>query len=115
MIFFSPVGLSHYLLLGAGVFVMGLFGVVLNKNNLLKALLSLEVLLLGIILSLVASSAFRAESVGMMTAFFVLLTGAAETAVGLAIFVVYFRLHGTLELSNMKATEEDLEGEEIGL
>ncbi len=86
-----PVGLEHYLIVAAILFSLGVFGVFLNRKNVIVILLSIELMLLAVNINLVAFSAHLEDLVGQIFAMFVLTVAAAEAAIGLAILVVYFR------------------------
>ena len=85
------VSLGHYLTVGAILFVTGVFGIFLNRKNVITILMSIELILLSVNLNLVAFSAFLNDLVGQVFALFILTVAAAEAAIGLAILVVLFR------------------------
>ena len=85
------IGLSHYLTVGAILFALGVFGIFLNRKNVIIILMSVELMLLAVNINLVAFSVFLGDLVGQIFALFVLTVAAAEAAIGLAILVVYFR------------------------
>ena len=85
------IGLSHYLTVAAILFTLGIFGIFLNRKNVIVILMSVELMLLAVNLNLVAFSAFHGDLVGQVFALIVLTVAAAEAAIGLAIVVVYFR------------------------
>ena len=95
------VGLSHYLTLAAILFTLGIFGVFLNRKNVIVILMSIELMLLAVNINLVAFSAFNADLVGQIFAMIVLTVAAAEAAIGLAIVVVYFRNRGTIDVAEI--------------
>jgi NADH-quinone oxidoreductase subunit K len=95
------VGLSHYLTLAAILFTLGIFGIFLNRKNVIVILMSIELMLLAVNLNLVAFSAFNADLVGQIFAMIVLTVAAAEAAIGLAIVVVYFRNRGTIDVAEI--------------
>ncbi len=95
------VGLGHYLTLAAILFTLGLFGVFLNRKNVIVILMSIELMLLAVNINLVAFSAFRGDLVGQVFAMFVLTVAAAEAAIGLAILVVYHRNRGSIEVEDI--------------
>jgi len=94
-------GLSHYLTLAAILFTLGIFGIFLNRKNVIVILMSIELMLLAVNLNLVAFSAFNADLVGQIFAMIVLTVAAAEAAIGLAIVVVYFRNRGTIDVAEI--------------
>src|SRR5256885_10515502 len=85
------IGLSHYLTLASILFTLGIFGIFLNRKNVIVILMSIELMLLAVNINFVAFSAFLNDLVGQVFAMFVLTVAAAEAAIGLAILVVYFR------------------------
>lgn len=97
------IGLSHYLTLAAILFTLGVFGVFLNKKNVIVILMSVELMLLAVNINLVAFSSFMNDLTGQIFAMFILTVAAAEAAVGLAILVVYFRNRGSIAVEDINA------------
>jgi NADH-quinone oxidoreductase subunit K len=95
------VGLEHYLVLAAILFTIGIFGIFLNRKNVIVILMSVELLLLSVSINLVAFSAFLDDLVGQVFAIVVLTVAAAESAIGLAIIVVYFRNRGSIAVEDI--------------
>ena len=95
------VGLGHYLIVAAMIFTIGVFGIFLNRKNVIIILMSIELILLSVNLNLVAFSAFLGDLVGQVFALFVLTVAAAEAAIGLAILVVYYRNRGTIAVEDV--------------
>jgi NADH-quinone oxidoreductase subunit K len=95
------VGLGHYLTVGAILFVTGVFGIFLNRKNVITILMSIELILLSVNLNLVAFSAFLNDLVGQIFALFILTVAAAEAAIGLAILVVFFRNRGSIAVEDV--------------
>ena len=91
----------HYLVLGAIIFTIGVFGIFINRKNVIIILMSIELLLLAVNINLVAFSAFLNDMVGQVFVMFVLTVAAAEVSIGLAILVVYNRLRGTIEVDDI--------------
>lgn len=85
------VGLGHYLAVAAILFSLGIFGIFMNRKNVIVILLSIELILLAVNINFVAFSAYLHDLVGQVYAMFVLTVAAAEAAIGLAILAVYFR------------------------
>jgi NADH-quinone oxidoreductase subunit K len=99
------IGLAHYLTVAAVLFTTGVFGIFLNRKNVIIIMMSIELMLLAVNVNLVAFSAFLNDLVGQVFTMFILTVAAAEAAIGLAIVVVYFRNRGTIaveEISQMK-------------
>ena len=95
------VGLGHYLTVGALLLVLGLFGIFLNRKNVIVILMSVELILIAVNLNLVAFSAALNDLAGQVLAMFVLTVAAAEAAIGLAIVVIYFRNRGSIEVEDV--------------
>jgi NADH-quinone oxidoreductase subunit K len=96
-----PVPLEHYLTVAAILFTLGIFGIFLNRKNVIIILMSIELMLLAINLNLIAFSAYLGDLAGQVFAMFVLTVAAAEAAIGLAILVVYFRNRGSIEVEDI--------------
>ncbi len=99
------IGLAHYLTVGAVLFTLGIFGIFLNRKNVIIILMSIELILLAVNINFVAFSSFLHDLVGQIFAMFVLTVAAAEAAIGLAILVVYFRNRGTIEVADINLTK----------
>ncbi len=95
------IGLAHYLTVGAILFTLGVFGIFLNRKNVITILMSIELMLLAVNLNFVAFSHFLNDLVGQIFAMFVLTVAAAEAAIGLAIVVVFFRNRGTIAVEDI--------------
>jgi NADH-quinone oxidoreductase subunit K len=95
------VGLTHYLTLAAILFTIGIFGIFLNRKNVIVILMSIELMLLAVNINLVAFSSFHGDLIGQVFTLIVLTVAAAEAAIGLAIVVVYFRNRGTIDVAEI--------------
>jgi NADH-quinone oxidoreductase subunit K len=95
------VGLEHYLTVAASLFVIGIFGIFLNRKNVIILLMSIELILLSVNINLVAFSAFLGDLVGQVFTLFILTVAAAEAAIGLAILVTFFRNRGTIDVEDI--------------
>ena len=95
------IGLGHYLTVAAILFTLGVFGIFLNRKNVIIILMSIELMLLAVNINLVAFSAYSGDLVGQVFTIFVLAVAAAEAAVGLAILVVYFRNRGNITVEDI--------------
>ena len=95
------VGLGHYLTVSAILLVLGIFGIFLNRKNVIIILMSVELMLLAVNINLVAFSSYLHDMVGQIFAMFVLTVAAAEAAIGLAILVVYFRNRGSIAVEDI--------------
>lgn len=99
------IGLTHYLVLAGLLFTIGVFGIFLNRKNVIVILMSIELMLLAVNINFVAFSSFLDDLGGQVFAMFILTVAAAEAAIGLAILVVFFRVRGTIaveDISTMK-------------
>jgi NADH-quinone oxidoreductase subunit K len=95
------IGLGSYLTVGALLFTIGVFGIFLNRKNIIVILMSIELILLAVNLNFVAFSAYLHDLAGQVMAMFVLTVAAAEAAIGLAILVVYFRNRGSIAVEDV--------------
>ena len=95
------IGLAHYLGVAAILFTIGVFGIFLNRKNVIVILMSVELMLLAVNINLVAFSAHLGDLMGQVFALLVLTVAAAEAAIGLAILVVYFRNRGTIAVDEI--------------
>lgn len=88
--------MENYLILSTLLFFIGLFGIVLNRKNILIVLMSIELMLLGLNLNFVIFSILLDDIIGQIFALMVLCVAAAESAIGLAILVIYYRSKGNI-------------------
>ena len=95
------IGLGHYLTVSAIVFTLGIFGIFLNRKNVIVILMSIELMLLAVNINLVAFSTHLGDLVGQVFAMIVLTVAAAEAAIGLAILVVFFRNRGSISVDDI--------------
>jgi NADH-quinone oxidoreductase subunit K len=95
------IPLSHYLILGALLFSIGMAGIIINRKNIIILLMSIELLLLAVNMNFVAFSFFLQDITGQVFVFFILTVAAAEAAIGLAILVVLFRNRGTINVADL--------------
>ncbi len=96
------VSINYILSLTAIVFFIGLFGVILNRKNILTILMSIELLLLGVNLNFATLSIYLDDVVGHIFVIFILTIAAAESAIGLAIITVFYKLKHSIELEPVK-------------
>ena len=92
------VGLESYLAVGAILFTIGVFGIFVNRKNIIVILMSVELILLAVNINLVAFSAYLNNVEGQIFAMLVLTVAAAEAAIGLAILVTFFRNRGDINV-----------------
>ncbi|MEM7636496.1 MAG: NADH-quinone oxidoreductase subunit NuoK [Anderseniella sp.] len=95
------IGLGHYLTVAAIIFTIGIFGIFLNRKNVIIILMSIELMLLSVNINLVAFSSFLNDMVGQVFALLVLTVAAGEAAIGLAILVTYFRNRGSIAVEDI--------------
>ena len=94
------IGLTHYLTVAAILFTLGVFGIFLNRKNVIIILMSIELMLLAVNINFVAFSVFLNDMAGQVFAMLVLTVAAAEAAIGLAILVVYIRNRGSIAVED---------------
>ena len=97
----AGIGLGHYLAVAAILFTLGVFGIFLNRKNIIVILMSVELILLAVNLNLVAFSAQLGDLAGQVFALMILTVAAAEAAIGLAILVIFFRNRGTIAVEDV--------------
>ena len=95
------VGLQHYLTVAAVLFTLGVFGIFLNRKNVIIILMSIELILLAVNINLVAFSAHMGDIVGQVFAMLILTVAAAEAAIGLAILVAFYRNRGSIAVEDV--------------
>jgi NADH-quinone oxidoreductase subunit K len=95
------IGLGHYLSVAAILFTLGIFGIFLNRKNIIIILMSIELILLSVNINFVAFSSFMGDISGQIFALLILTVAAAEAAIGLAILVVYFRNRGSIAVQDV--------------
>lgn len=93
--------LPHFLVLGAIIFAIGVFGIFLNRRNLIVLLMSVELMLLAVNMNFVAFSTWMGDEAGQVFVFFILTVAAAEAAIGLAILVLLFRNMSTINVDEL--------------
>lgn len=95
------IPLSHYLILGALLFSIAVAGIFINRKNVIILLMSIELMLLAVNLNFIAFSHFLQDAAGQVFVFFILTVAAAEAAIGLAILVVLFRNHESINVADL--------------
>jgi NADH-quinone oxidoreductase subunit K len=95
------IGLGHYLTVAAILFTLGVFGIFLNRKNVIIILMSIELILLAVNINMVAFSTHLNDIVGQVFALLILTVAAAEAAIGLAILVVFFRNRGSIAVEDV--------------
>ncbi len=100
------IGLDHFLITAAILFTIGICGVCINRKSIINILLSIEIMLLAANINLVAFSVFMSDIVGQIFVMFVLTVAAAESGVGLAILVVYYKKRGNIDIVQANLMKE---------
>lgn len=95
------IAINHYLVLASILFVIGIFGVFLNKKNIIIILMSIELMLLAVNINFVAFSSYLNDIIGQIFSLLILTVAAAEAAIGLAILVIYFRNKGSISVEDI--------------
>ena len=95
------IGLEHYLILAGILFTIGVFGIFLNRKNVIVILMSVELMLLAVNINFIAFSAHLNDLAGQVFAMFILTVAAAEAAIGLAILVTFFRSKGSIAVEDI--------------
>ena len=97
----AGIGLGHYLTVAAVLFTLGVFGIFLNRKNIIVILMSVELILLAVNINLVGFSAQLGDLAGQVFALMILTVAAAEAAIGLAILVIFYRNRGTIAVDDV--------------
>ena len=97
------IGLTHYLVVGAIMFTLGVAGIILNRKNIIVIRLSVELILLSVNINFVAFSRELGDLTGQVFALYVLTVAAAEAAIGLAILVAFYRNRGTIAVEDINS------------
>jgi NADH-quinone oxidoreductase subunit K len=97
----TGIGLGQYLTVGAVLFTIGVFGIFLNRKNIIVILMSVELILLAVNLNFVAFSAELGDLAGQVFALMILTVAAAEAAIGLAILVIFYRNRGSIAVEDV--------------
>ena len=95
------IGLAHYLTVAAILFVTGIFGIFVNRKNIIIILMSVELILLAVNINFVAFSSSLNDLAGQVFALLILTVAAAEAAIGLAILVIFYRNRGTIAVDDV--------------
>jgi NADH-quinone oxidoreductase subunit K len=90
------INLVEYLTVAIIIFIIGVLGIFLNRKNLIIMLMSIELILLAINFNFIIFSVSLNDIVGQIYSLFILTVAAAESAIGLAILVAYYRIRGTI-------------------
>ncbi|UWI83221.1 NADH-quinone oxidoreductase subunit NuoK [Wolbachia endosymbiont of Howardula sp.] len=102
----ETIELNNFLIVAALLFTIGIYGIFINRKTIMHILFSVEILFLAINLNLVAFSAFMNDIIGQIFVMFILTVVAAESAVGLAILVLYYRKRGNVDIQQINSMKE---------
>ena len=94
------IELQHFLILSSLLFLIGVFGIFLNRKNIIIILMSIELILLAVNINFVSFSFFLGDLTGQIFSLFILTVAAAEAAIGLAILVCFFRNKGSIAVDD---------------
>ncbi|WP_342225566.1 NADH-quinone oxidoreductase subunit NuoK [Rickettsia endosymbiont of Urophora cardui] len=95
------IGLNHYLVLSSLVFTIGMLGFFMHRKNIINILMSIELMLLAVNINFIAFSVYMQELSGQIFSIIILTIAAAETSIGLAILLIYFRNKGSIEVTDI--------------
>jgi NADH-quinone oxidoreductase subunit K len=95
------ISVTNYLTVASVLFLTGISGIILNRKNIIIMLMSVELMLLSINLNFIIYSAYLDDVMGQVFALLILTVAAAESAIGLAILVVYYRVRGSISVENI--------------
>lgn len=101
--FLTEIGIEHFLIVSAILFTLGVFGIFLNRRNVIVILMSIELMLLSVTVNMVTFSAFLNDLSGQVFSMFILTVAAAEAAIGLAILVAFFRNRHSIAVEDISA------------
>ena len=96
------ITMSHYLVFSALLFCISVAGIFINRKNILLLLMSIELMLLAVNTNFIVFSHYSNDITGQVFVFFILAVAAAESAIGLAILVVYSRVRGTIAVESIR-------------
>lgn len=95
------IPLTHYLIVGAVLFVLSMAGIILNRKNLIMVLMCIELMLLAVNTNFVVFAQYANDTAGQIFVFFILTVAAAESAIGLALLVLLFRNRGSIQVDQL--------------
>jgi NADH-quinone oxidoreductase subunit K len=96
------LSIIQFLIIPFIIYLLGILGLVLNRNNVISMLISIELLLIAINIIFIISSIFLDDIFGQMFALMVLTVAAAESAIGLAIVVAFYRIKGSINVETIR-------------
>lgn len=95
------IEIEHYLIVSSLIFLIGIAGMFMNRRHVLGIIMSMELILLAVVIAFVSFSVYLHDIQGQIIALFILTIAAAETAIGLAMLVLYYRRHRTIDVDDM--------------
>jgi len=95
------INLSHFLILAALLFMIGVVGIFLNRKNIIILLMAIELMLLAVNMNFIAFSYYLGDIAGQIFVFFILTVAAAEAAIGLAIIIIVFRNNQSIDVEDI--------------
>ena len=95
------INLSHFLILAALLFMIGVVGIFLNRKNIIILLMAIELMLLAVNMNFIAFSYYLGDIAGQIFVFFILTVAAAEAAIGLAIIIIVFRNKRSIDVEDI--------------
>ena len=95
------INLSHFLILAALLFMIGVVGIFLNRKNIIILLMAIELILLAVNMNFIAFSYYLGDIAGQIFVFFILTVAAAEAAIGLAIIIIVFRNNRSIDVEDI--------------
>jgi len=87
--------------LSTTVFFIGIFGILLNRRNLILMLMAIELILLAVNFNLIVFSRILGDSIGQIMVFFIMTVAAVESAIGLAILILLFKKLKSVAISDV--------------
>ena len=97
----GQIGMEHFLVVSGILFTLGVFGIFLNRRNVIVILMSIELMLLAVTINMVTFSAYLHDLTGQIFSMFILTVAAAEASIGLAILVAFFRNKGSIAVEDI--------------
>lgn len=91
--------IMKFLIISVILFLIGILGIFLIKKNIIIILMSIELMLLAININFIIFSIYLNDLTGQIFALFILTVAAAESAIGLAILVIYYRIKGIISIN----------------
>jgi NADH-quinone oxidoreductase subunit K len=97
--------LNLMFLISSSLFVIGILGLVFNRKNILIIIISIELMLLAVNLNFIVFSIYLDDSLGQLFVLFILTVAAAESSIGLAILIAYYKIKGTINIERLQTTK----------